>query len=148
MITCEELAARIQKLQPDAMPRDVARLCLLLSNYVERIEDLCDDDRLAAAWREMGIRLALGTTPGRLRATLLRQSSWTIALGAVAGLAMAIGLGRYLQSLVHGAGSAIVATSAFAVVVTAAVAAVATWSATRHIARLDVGEVIRAECAD
>ena len=98
--------------------------------------------------REMGIRLALGTTPGRLRATLLRQSSSTIALGALAGLAMAIGFGRYLQSLVQGADSALVATSAFAVLVTALVAAVATWSATRHIARLDVGEVIRAECAD
>ena len=98
--------------------------------------------------REMGIRLALGTTPGRLRATLLRQSSWTIALGSVAGLGMAIGLGRYLQSLVHGAESAIVATSASAVAVIVFVAAAATWSATRHIARLDVGEVIRAECAD
>ena len=98
--------------------------------------------------RELGIRLALGTTPGRLRATMLRQASLTIALGALAGLAMAIGFGRYLQSLVQGADSAIVATSAFAVLVTAVVAAAATWSATRHIARLDIGDVLRAECAD
>ena len=98
--------------------------------------------------RELGIRLALGTTPGRLRATMLRQSSLTIALGALAGLAMAIGFGRYLQSLVRGADSAIVATSIFAVLVTAVVAAAATWSATRHIARLDIGDVLRAECAD
>ena len=98
--------------------------------------------------REMGIRLALGTTPGRLRAAILRQSSFTVALGALAGLAMAIGFGRYLQSLVRGADSSIVATSTFAVLITALVAAVATWSATRHIARLDVGEVLRAECAD
>ena len=98
--------------------------------------------------REMGIRLALGTTPGRLRATMLRQSSLTIGLGALAGLAMAIGFGRYLQSLVQGADSAIVATSTFAVLVTAVVAAAATWSATRHIARLDIGDVLRAECAD
>ena len=98
--------------------------------------------------REMGIRLALGTTPGRLRATMLRQSSLTIGLGALAGLAMAIGFGRYLQSLVRGADSAIVATSTAAVLVTAVVAAAATWSATRHIARLDIGEVLRAECAD
>ena len=98
--------------------------------------------------REMGIRLALGTTPGRLRATMLRQSSLTIALGALAGLAMAIGFGRYLQSLVRGADSAIIATSTFAVLVTALVAAAATWSATRHIARLDIGDVLRAECAD
>ena len=98
--------------------------------------------------REMGIRLALGTTPGRLRATMLRQSSLTIGLGALAGLAMAVGFGRYLQSLVQGADSAIVATSTVAVLVTALVAAAATWSATRHIARLDIGDVLRAECAD
>jgi hypothetical protein len=98
--------------------------------------------------RELGIRLALGTTPGRLRATMLRQSSLTIALGALAGLAMATAFGRYLQSLVQGADSAIVATSAFAVLVTTVVAAAATWSATRHIARLDIGDVLRAECAD
>jgi putative ABC transport system permease protein len=98
--------------------------------------------------REMGIRLALGTTPGRLRATMLRQSSLTIGLGALAGLAMAIGFGRYLQSLVRGADSAILATSIAAVFLTAVVAAAATWSATRHIARLDIGDVLRAECAD
>ncbi len=98
--------------------------------------------------REMGIRLALGTTPGRLRRTMLRQSSVTIGLGALAGLAMAVGFGRYLQSLVQGADSAIVATSIVAVLVTALVAAAATWSATRHIARLDIGDMLRAECAD
>jgi hypothetical protein len=79
---------------------------------------------------------------------MLRQASWTIALGALAGLAMAMGFGRYLQSLVHGADSAILATSTFAVLVTALVAAGATWSATRHIARLEIGDVLRAECAD
>jgi putative ABC transport system permease protein len=98
--------------------------------------------------REMGIRLALGTTPSRLRATMLRQSSLTIALGGLTGLAMAAGFGRYLQSLVRGADSAIVASSIFAVLVTAVVAVVATWSATRHVARLDIGDVLRAECAD
>ena len=96
----------------------------------------------------VSIRLALGTPPGRLRATMLRQSSLTIGLGALAGLAMAVGFGRYLQSLVHGADSAIVATSTLAVLLTALVAAAATWSATRHIARLDIGDVLRAECAD
>jgi hypothetical protein len=34
------------------------------------------------------------------------------------------------------------------VVVTAFVAGAATWSATRHIARFEIGEVLRAECAD
>jgi hypothetical protein len=71
---------------------------------------------------------------------------WT--LGGLTGLAMAVGFGRYLQSLVRAADSAIVASFIFAVLVTAVVAAAATWSATRHVARLDIGDVLRGECAD
>jgi len=57
MMTCRELAARIEDLQPDAAPRDVARLCLLLANAVENIDLLVDDRRLTTAWQETGIRL-------------------------------------------------------------------------------------------
>ena len=60
-MNCQELAASIQKLQPDAMPRDVARLCLLLANYVDDIDDLDDSQRLAEVWHEMGIRLQAAT---------------------------------------------------------------------------------------
>lgn len=56
-MTCRDLAARIERLQPEAMPRDVARLCLLLANYVDDIEELEDEDRLSEVWQEMGIRL-------------------------------------------------------------------------------------------
>lgn len=57
MMTCRELAARIEELQPDAAPRDVARLCLLLANAVEDIDSLVDDRQLTSAWQETGIRL-------------------------------------------------------------------------------------------
>lgn len=60
-MTCHELADRIEKLQPEAMPRDVARLCLLLTNYVDDIDELTDEERLSAVWREMGIRLQAAT---------------------------------------------------------------------------------------
>ena len=58
---CHELADRIERLQPEAMPRDVARLCLLLANYVNDIELLDDDEHLSQAWQEMGIRLQAAT---------------------------------------------------------------------------------------
>ncbi len=58
---CDELASRIQKLQPQADPRDVARLCLLLANYVDNMEELDDDRRLVQAWQEMGVRLQAAT---------------------------------------------------------------------------------------
>ena len=60
-MTCSELARRIQALQPGAMPRDVARLCLLLANFVEDIEELQDEKTLSKAWHEMGIRLQAAT---------------------------------------------------------------------------------------
>ena len=60
-MTCHDLASRIEELQPDAMPRDVARLCLLLANYVGDLEELEDDERLSEVWQEMGIRLQAAT---------------------------------------------------------------------------------------
>jgi putative ABC transport system permease protein len=98
--------------------------------------------------REMGIRLALGTTPANLRATLLRKTLVTVGLGALAGTALSNGLGRYLRSLLAGAETELVATASLAVAITAIAAAAAIWSATRHIARLDVCDVLRAESAD
>jgi hypothetical protein len=61
MMTCRDLAARIEQLQPEAMPRDVARLCLLLTNYVDDLELLEDQDRFYKAWREASIRLQAAT---------------------------------------------------------------------------------------
>ena len=60
-MTCHDLAARIEKLQPEAVPRDVARLCLLLTNYVDNIEELDDEGRLSKVWQEMGMRLQAAT---------------------------------------------------------------------------------------
>jgi hypothetical protein len=58
---CHELAARIEKLQPDVYPRDVARLCLLLANHVEDIGQPDGDHGLTQAWQDMGIRLQAAT---------------------------------------------------------------------------------------
>ncbi len=60
-MTCQHLAAAIERMQPDAPPRDVARLCLLLSNMVESIDMLQNEDRLSNAWQEMGLRLQAAT---------------------------------------------------------------------------------------
>ena len=60
-MTCGELASRIEELQPQAMPRDVARLCLLLTNSVQDIEELDTEEALSEAWQEMGMRLQAAT---------------------------------------------------------------------------------------
>jgi hypothetical protein len=61
MMTCQDLAARIQKIQPAAVPRDVARLCLLLTNLVDDVATLEDERRLAEAWKQTGLRLQAAT---------------------------------------------------------------------------------------
>ena len=98
--------------------------------------------------REMGIRLALGTTPGRLRGAMLRQTLLVVGTGAIAGLGLAMALGRFLQSLVRGAEGSVVPGLSIAIVVTAVVSAAAIWSGTRHVARLDISDVLRAEAAE
>lgn len=60
-MNCQELAGRIEKLQPEADTRDVARLCLLLSNSVDTVEQLVDEDMLSDAWKETGLRLQAAT---------------------------------------------------------------------------------------
>ncbi len=58
---CNQLAAHIEQLQPGACSRDVARLCLLLSNTTENLETLADTALLKSAWREMSLRLQAAT---------------------------------------------------------------------------------------
>lgn len=57
---CEDLAARIQRLRPDADTRDVARLCLLLANSAD-VEQLDEDEDLVRAWKETSLRLQAAT---------------------------------------------------------------------------------------
>ena len=60
-MNCTDLANRIEELQPQANPRDVARLCLLLSNSTDNIDELADDQYLTDLWKEMGLRLQAAT---------------------------------------------------------------------------------------
>src|SRR4051794_20487571 len=60
-MNCQELAGRIEQLQPNSRLSEVARLCLLLGNAVDDVEQLGDPALLTTAWREMGLRLQAAT---------------------------------------------------------------------------------------
>ena len=60
-MNCTELAGRIERLQPEADARDVARVCLLLSNSADDLSEYEDDENLGRAWQEMGLRLQVAT---------------------------------------------------------------------------------------
>lgn len=60
-MNCHDLASRIEQLQPEASPQDVARLCLLLANEYADLHKLGDSHALQRAWKETGLRLQLAT---------------------------------------------------------------------------------------
>jgi predicted permease len=49
--------------------------------------------------REIGLRMALGAAPGRIRSMVLRQTGLMTIVGGVIGLLAAVGVGRAAQSL-------------------------------------------------
>jgi len=54
---------------------------------------------VAQRTREIGLRMALGAAPERVRAMVLRQVIWMTLIGGVVGLATAAALGRLAESM-------------------------------------------------
>ncbi len=101
-----------------------------------------------AVWQrthEMGVRLALGTTPARLRAKLVQQGLATVVCGTLVGIACAAVTGKLLGSLIEGAKALDPGSYVLATVPICLVAAASIWVATRRIARIDVVTILRAE---
>ena len=95
--------------------------------------------------QEMGVRLALGTTPVQLRGMLLRHGLLMVVAGAIPGIAGAQLTGRFLESLMDGAKPIGLATSSGLVLLFAVVASASIWSATRRIGTLDITSILRSE---
>lgn len=94
---------------------------------------------------EMGIRMALGTTPVRLRGVLLRRGLIAIGIGAIPGIIGALLCGRLLQSLVESTRAIDPSAPVVAVLLIALTASASIWAATRRIARLDIMAILRTE---
>jgi ABC-type antimicrobial peptide transport system permease subunit len=90
---------------------------------------------------EIGVRLAVGASPGRLRFALLRQSMLPIA----AGVAGAIVRGRFLGYLMAEVEPLDVRTCATAALLLAFTAAVAVWTATARVLRVDPMRALRTD---
>jgi hypothetical protein len=58
---CRELIERIERVEPNLAPQEVARLCLLLINSTDNLNTLADDATLTAAWKEMTLRMQVAT---------------------------------------------------------------------------------------
>ena len=72
--------------------------------------------------REIGLRMALGAAPSRVRGMVLRQVGLMVVIGGAIGLAAAVGLGRLAQSLLFelkGSDPAVLAGAAVSLTVVA-----------------------------
>lgn len=95
--------------------------------------------------RELGIRLALGSTPRSLRATLVGHVVILAAAAAALGGGVAGVSGRVLSALIPGADAYLVTTLMFAILAAVVVAAAATWMATRRVVTIDITRALRPE---
>ncbi|HEX4021737.1 MAG TPA: ABC transporter permease [Acidobacteriaceae bacterium] len=95
--------------------------------------------------REIGIRLALGSTTRQAMQEIGRSGVVATVLGLGVGLAASLGLLRVLQSVIYGVGTYDPVTLVGTSLVLAAVAMAATFLPTCRIARIDPAKILREE---
>jgi putative ABC transport system permease protein len=105
---------------------------------------------LTAGWfqsrqKELGVRLALGASPGRLVGGVMASALTQTAIGVVIGVVVALGAGRLLQSLLFGIGPNDPLALGLSAIVMLSVAALAAWLPARRAFRIDPAEQLRAE---
>jgi putative ABC transport system permease protein len=93
--------------------------------------------------RELGIRSALGAGRGDLMTLVLRDGLTLTAVGLVVGTTGALGLTRFLGSLLFGVGALDAGTFALVPVILVVVATIACWLPARRALRVDSIEALR-----
>ena len=100
---------------------------------------------VASRVREIGIRMAIGATPGEIGRLVLRQAMKPVAAGIVAGLAGSLVLGRFLEALLFDVKPGDPVTLGVAAVVILAVAPAAIYVPLRRATGVDCTVALREE---
>jgi putative ABC transport system permease protein len=95
--------------------------------------------------QEMGVRLAVGATAGALARLVIGQGLRLVSLGIMAGLIVAIVLGRLLEARLYGVSARDPLALLSSIVLLITVAFVACWLPARRAARTDPMTALRAE---
>lgn len=96
-------------------------------------------------WREIGVRVALGATPGRILREILSSGLSLAAIGLLIGLAAALALTRYLEALLYSVRPTDPAVFGLAIATLLLVATAACYLPARRAARVDPIVVLREE---
>ncbi len=94
---------------------------------------------------EIGVRMALGATPGHVQRMIVAQGMKLAVAGALIGIACALGLMRLLQDLLYGVGAADPLTFAAVAGILLIVAAAASWIPARKATKVNPVEALRCE---
>jgi predicted permease len=94
---------------------------------------------------EIGIRMALGARPAMVLAMVLREAAWIVAIGMIAGMAAALGMGKVVASLLYGLKSWDPATLLSSAALLGLVALGASWIPARRAAGVDPMKALRHE---
>jgi putative ABC transport system permease protein len=87
--------------------------------------------------REIGIRMAIGATPGSVRNLVLKQTAWLAVAGAVIGIFLSVTSSRFLGSLIYGVRRTDPLTFAVVIALLAALALAASYIPARRAMRVD-----------
>jgi predicted permease len=94
---------------------------------------------------EIGIRMALGAEPGRVRRMVVGEASWITLIGVSAGVAGALALSRVVASMLYGLKAWDPATLVVAATLLVFVALGASWIPARRAAGVDPMRALRHE---
>ena len=95
--------------------------------------------------REIGIRTALGASPRRAMASVVRESIRSIVFGLLVGAALGIASGRLIASAVYGISAFDPVVLGFTALLLILAGLLATWIPARRVARIDPVIALRAD---
>ena len=95
--------------------------------------------------REMGVRMALGATPGNVRRMVVGDGMRLVAIGIACGIAIALGASRTVESMLFAIGPRDTLTFVMVPTLLSVVALIACWVPAVRATRIDPAVVLRDE---